>query len=145
MKWNRMRLNPKWRWENWPSLSQAHSKMKIGRGIKSHIFININSSTDCKSVKQYKVQFYLILIMSRIVKLCILDMKRLTLFTYCSAIKWTPLGGVHKLRLQEEGGRWSKKSIFCKPLYHRRCKRRGVGGQKKPNLVNVVCERPFNK
>ena len=30
------------------------------------------------------------------------------------------LGAVHKLRLQEEG----------------------VGGQKKPNLVNVVCERP---
>ena len=41
------------------------------------------------------------------------------------------LGGVHKLRLQEEGGRWSKKSTFCKPLYHRKCKRRGVGGQKK--------------
>ena len=47
------------------------------------------------------------------------------------------LGGIHKLRLQEEGGRWSKRLIFCKPLYHRKCKRRGVGGQKKPNLVNV--------
>ena len=32
---------------------------------------------------------------------------------------------------------------FCKLLYHRKCKRRGVGGQKKPNLVNVVCERPL--
>ena len=32
---------------------------------------------------------------------------------------------------------------FCKPLYHRKGKRRGVGGQKKPNLVNVVCERPL--
>ena len=32
---------------------------------------------------------------------------------------------------------------FCKLLYHRNCKRRGVGGQKKPNLVNVVCERPL--
>ena len=53
------------------------------------------------------------------------------------------LGGVHKLRLQEEGGRWSKKLTFCKLLYHRKCKRRGVGGQKKPNLVNVVCERPL--
>ena len=53
------------------------------------------------------------------------------------------LGAVHKLRLQEEGGRWSKKSTFCKLLYHRKCKRRGVGGQKKPNLVNVVCERPL--
>ena len=36
-----------------------------------------------------------------------------------------------------------KKSTFCKLLYHRKCKRRGVGGQKKPNLVNVVCERPL--
>ena len=53
------------------------------------------------------------------------------------------LGGVHKLRLQEEGGRWSKKLTFCKLLYHRKCKQRGVGGQKKPNLVNVVCERPL--
>ena len=52
------------------------------------------------------------------------------------------LGAVHKLRLQEEGGRWSKKLTFCKHLYHRKCKRRGVGGQKKPNLVNVVFERP---
>ena len=52
------------------------------------------------------------------------------------------LGGVHKLRVQEEGGRWSKKSTFCKLLYHRKYKRRGVGGQKKKNLVNVVCERP---
>ena len=32
---------------------------------------------------------------------------------------------------------------FCKLLYHRKCKRRGVGGQKKTNLVNVVCERPL--
>ena len=32
---------------------------------------------------------------------------------------------------------------FCKLLYHRKSKRRGVGGQKKPNLVNVVCERPL--
>ena len=53
------------------------------------------------------------------------------------------LGGIHKLRLQEEGGRWSKKLTFCKLLYHRKCKRRGVGGQKKPNLVNIVCECPL--
>ena len=33
-----------------------------------------------------------------------------------------------------------KKSTFCK---HRKCKRRGEGGQKKPNLVNVVCEKPL--
>ena len=53
------------------------------------------------------------------------------------------LGAVHKLCLQVEGSRWSKKSNFCKLLYHRKCKRRGVGGQKKPNFVNVVCERPL--
>ena len=30
---------------------------------------------------------------------------------------------------------------FCQLLYHKKCQRRGVGGQKKPqNLVNVVCE-----
>ena len=28
------------------------------------------------------------------------------------------------------------------PVYYRKCKRRGVGGQKTPNFVNVVCERP---
>ena len=53
------------------------------------------------------------------------------------------IGVVHKLRLQEEGGRWSKKSTFCKLSYHRKCKWRGVGSQKKPNFVNVVCERPL--
>ena len=36
-----------------------------------------------------------------------------------------------------------QKSTFCKILYHKKCKRRGVRGQKKPNLVNVVCERPL--
>ena len=45
--------------------------------------------------------------------------------------------------MQEKGGRWSTKSTFCKLLYHRKCKQRGVGGQKKPNLVNVVSERPL--
>ena len=52
------------------------------------------------------------------------------------------LGGIHKLRLQEEGGRWSKKKTFCQCLYHKKCQRRGVGGQKSQNLVNLVCERP---
>ena len=52
-------------------------------------------------------------------------------------------GAVNKLRLQEEGGRWSKKLTFCKLLYHRKCKPRGVGGPKKQNLVNVVCERKY--
>ena len=32
---------------------------------------------------------------------------------------------------------------FCKLLFHRKCKWRAVGGQKKTNLVNVVCERPL--
>ena len=41
------------------------------------------------------------------------------------------LGAVHKLRLQEEGGRWSKKSTFYKLLYYRKCTQRGLGGQKK--------------
>ena len=37
-----------------------------------------------------------------------------------------------------------KMSTFCQRLYHRKCQRRGVGGQKKSqNLVNVVCERPL--
>ena len=49
----------------------------------------------------------------------------------CSKIIST-LGSVHKLRLQEEGGRWSKKYNFGKLLCHRKCKRRGVDGQKKP-------------
>ena len=54
-----------------------------------------------------------------------------------------PYGAVNKLRLQKEGGRWSKKLTFCKLLYHRKCKPRGVGGPKKQNLVNVVCERSY--
>ena len=29
------------------------------------------------------------------------------------------LGAVHQLRLQKEGGRWSKKLTFCKLLYTR--------------------------
>ena len=53
------------------------------------------------------------------------------------------LGVVHKLCLQEEGGRWPKKLTFFKLLYHRKCKPMGVGDQKKTNLVNVVCERPL--
>ena len=36
-----------------------------------------------------------------------------------------------------------KKLTFCKLLYQRKCKTRGVGGQKKSNLVNLVCERPL--
>ena len=39
------------------------------------------------------------------------------------------LGGVHKLRLQEEGV-GAQKKMFCRLLHHRKCKQRGVGGQK---------------
>ena len=53
------------------------------------------------------------------------------------------LGVVHKLSFQEEGGRWSKKLTFCKLLYQRKYKRKGIGGQKKPNFVNIVCECPL--
>jgi hypothetical protein len=36
-----------------------------------------------------------------------------------------------------------KKLTFCKLLYHKKCKRRGVGGQKETNLVNVgKCDLP---
>ena len=71
--------------------------------------------------------------------LCIIDNHRF-LSTPKSCLQ---LGGVHKLCLQEKGGSWSKKSTFCKLLYHRKCKWRGVGGQKKSNLINVVCKRPL--
>ena len=36
-----------------------------------------------------------------------------------------------------------KKSTFCKLLYHKKCKQRGVGGENKTNFVNIVCERPL--
>ena len=36
-----------------------------------------------------------------------------------------------------------KMSIFCQRSYHRKYQRRGVGGQKSQNLVNVVCELPL--
>ena len=53
-------------------------------------------------------------------------------------------GRSQTIGLQEERGRWLKKLTFCKHLYRRKCKRRGVGGQNKPILVNVVCERPLS-
>ena len=34
-------------------------------------------------------------------------------------------------------------STSCQRSYPRKCQYRGVGGQKKTNLVNVVCERPL--
>ena len=36
-----------------------------------------------------------------------------------------------------------KISTFCQDSYRRKFQRRGVGGQKSPNLFNVVCERPL--
>ena len=64
------------------------------------------------------------------------------LLTNFTSMYFLPQGADHKLRIQEKGGRLSKKSTSCKLLYHIKCKRRGVGGQKKTNLVNLVCERP---
>ena len=34
-------------------------------------------------------------------------------------------------------------STFCQRLYYRKWQRRGVGGHKKPEFANVVCERPL--
>ena len=48
---------------------------------------------------------------------------------------------VHKLRLQEEVGMWSKNVYFYRV---ETVKKSGLGGQKKgQKLVNVVCERPL--
>ena len=55
-----------------------------------------------------------------------------------------PLGGIHKLRLQEEGGRWSKILTFLNFYTIENVNGGGVGGHKKSNLVNVVCERPLS-
>ena len=71
-------------------------------------------------------------------------------FTTHSLINWPKLnesivgfrlGAVHKLLLQEEGGRWSKILTFCKHLYHRICKQRGVGGKKRDKSCKR--ERPL--
>ena len=48
-------------------------------------------------------------------------------------------GAVHILRLQEEGGRWSKIIYF---LSTQNMLTEGLGSQKSQNLINVVCERP---
>ena len=53
------------------------------------------------------------------------------------------LRGVQKLRLQKEGGRWSKNRLFVNFHIIENVNGGGVGGQKKPNCVNVVCERPL--
>ena len=44
-------------------------------------------------------------------------------------------GGFHKLRRQEEVGRYPKNLTFCQLLYGRKCQLRGVGGQKKPESL----------
>ena len=55
-------------------------------------------------------------------------------------------GGIHKLRLQEEGGRWLKNFTFRQRLYRSYTIRNVNGGgwvvKKSQNVVNVVCERP---
>ena len=59
-------------------LCLKHRFFNEDRGIKSHIFININSSTDCKTILSHP----------HYVQICkvLLDMKRLKLFTYCSVL-----------------------------------------------------------
>ena len=51
------------------------------------------------------------------------------------------LGVVHKLRLQDEVGKWSKMSTFCQRSYRRKCQCRGVGGQKKKEPKS--CQRSY--
>jgi hypothetical protein len=37
-------------------------------------------------------------------------------------------------------------TIFCKHSYHRKCKRRGVGGQKKPKFCErSLCTAPYER
>ena len=53
------------------------------------------------------------------------------------------MGAVHKLRLQEEGVGGQKNRLFVKFYTIENVNGGGVGGPKKTNLVNIVCERPL--
>ena len=66
----------------------------------------------------------------------------LTFQPLCRNVQNIPLGAVHKLRLQEEGGSGKKNQFFVNFYTIENVNRGGVGGQKKPNIVNVVCELP---
>ena len=59
---------------------------------------------------------------SRLYKICQISIALLIQLKVLDVLR-TQSGVVHKLRLQEEGGRWSKKS----------------------NLVNLFCERPLRE
>ena len=59
---------------------------------------------------------------SRLYKICQISIALLIQLKVLDVLR-TQSGVVHKLRLQEEGGRWSKKS----------------------NLVNIFCERPLRE
>ena len=52
------------------------------------------------------------------------------------------LGAVHKLRLQEEGGRWSKNSTLVN-FYTIKNVNGGGSWSTKEKSLNVVCERPL--
>ena len=54
----------------------------------------------------------------------------------------TYLGAVHKLRLQEEGGRWSKNRLFVNFYTIENVNRGGVGVQKKTdtNILNACLQ-----
>ena len=53
---------------------------------------------------------------------------------------------IRRLQAQKKGSHellQYNMGTFYHRLYHRKCQRRGVGGQKKASLVNVVCEWPL--
>ena len=55
---------------------------------------------------------------------------------------------IQRLQAQKKGSHellQCNMGTFCQRLYHRKCQRRGVGGQKSQNLVNVVCEQPLTE
>jgi len=66
----------------------------------------------------------------------LLQVQRSFAYAICGFLGKEVLGIVHKLRLQEEVGSWSKNVNF----YNVETVNKGVGGQKSQKLVNVVCE-----
>ena len=63
---------------------------------------------------------------------------------YIPTVLWNTLGAIQKLRLQVDVGRWSKNIHYLSTFIPQIMSTQG--GQvvkKKPNLVNVVCERPL--
>ena len=115
-----LRLLP--RLELWPSFSLLLGKVmykvdqnsQLDKGQKQGQFFH-NSDGTKWLWNSYEILLSLLIMVLRVV-------------TFSSYSCYSLLGGVHKLRLQDNVGM----STFCQHLYHRKCKRRGVGGQKKP-------------